>query len=414
MFYPVFDKPLLSQDLYALSVTVITVSFTLQDALFHCQYLCMARLCQVLLEPPATGLSTSKLSAIASSTTTNHSLYPVFVEFLMQLRAQLVKVVNISCPVCSDSIPFAVLELPSGCDLYRIVYDSWLPFLQYITVLIHLLKSVAGVEKPLEFSFDLFEHLNILGLSSCLTNNAAVTATVDRWCNHFMTFYPNVSTSECNCNPRPCKYSWFIPTHTATAYSTETLKSEEVGDYDFDSSVSNNSSGGVKDYAAKLNEIVLKYHNLLESQQSYLSNVQNVVSDSVELVSAQDIWTVLQDLVLDLDITGIPSYFPCVDEDFGNMFSVAKQTNSSNWISNPSKPFPFKLSSVHTITPFNGSFTGTASVYGLHGSTAQHGYFDLSHFGLGLRHSGELIKLPRLYTDLYQQVFLYLMLCYTL
>jgi hypothetical protein len=55
--------------------------------------------------------------------------------------------------------------------------------------------------------------------------------------------------------------------------------------------------------------------------------------------------------------------------------------------------------------PLQGSLTGTHPVVGYNGDVLRHGFPDLSHLGLGMRHLTRcFVDLPNLYTDLYQMV----------
>jgi E3 ubiquitin-protein ligase UBR2 len=87
------------------------------------------------------------------------------------------------------------------------------------------------------------------------------------------------------------------------------------------------------------------------------------------------------------NLIGIDPVYPCIDDHFPGMFQ------SDN------------LTSVHTSTPLLGSISGTHPIYGLNGERLSHGFADLSHMGIGLRHVSKLIDLPHLYTDIYQMVF---------
>jgi hypothetical protein len=61
-----------------------------------------------------------------------------------------------------------------------------------------------------------------------------------------------------------------------------------------------------------------------------------------------------------------------------------------------------------SCTPYIGSISGTSVVFTSQIVPSKFGIIDASHFGLGLRHRRSFIKLPQLYTDLYQQVVFYL------
>ena len=62
----------------------------------------------------------------------------------------------------------------------------------------------------------------------------------------------------------------------------------------------------------------------------------------------------------------------------------------------------YGLSCVHVSTPLLGCVTGRQPVFGVNGEELTYPYPDLSHMGVGWRHIGGLISLPRLYTDLFR------------
>lgn len=60
------------------------------------------------------------------------------------------------------------------------------------------------------------------------------------------------------------------------------------------------------------------------------------------------------------------------------------------------------VASFHSSTPLLGSISGTHVINGLNGERLEHVFPDMSQMGLSVKNRGGLIKLPSLYTDLYQ------------
>ena len=136
---------------------------------------------------------------------------------------------------------------------------------------------------------------------------------------------------------------------------------------------------------------VLKYSNNGFNQE-VVSTSSNTNTDNIAPNVDINISTI--------DVTGLDPVFNCVDMYFSNLFDMDITKAKS------SKDTTLSISCVHSHTPLQASVCGTQVVHGLHGEQLSHrGFYDLSHMGIGLRHTGGLIKLPLLLTDLYKEVF---------
>jgi len=79
-----------------------------------------------------------------------------------------------------------------------------------------------------------------------------------------------------------------------------------------------------------------------------------------------------------------------VDEILPGMFKLPNPNESQT------------LASFHSSTPLLGSISGTHVINGVNGERLEHVFPDISHMAISMNHRGGLIKLPPLYTDLYQ------------
>jgi hypothetical protein len=62
-----------------------------------------------------------------------------------------------------------------------------------------------------------------------------------------------------------------------------------------------------------------------------------------------------------------------------------------------------ELSNLHSVTPLQGSLTGTQEAYGVSGQAIAGFFPDLSHMPLSTRHQRVFTDLPTSYSDLYQR-----------
>ncbi len=172
---PLLLKPLLAQDLTCVAAALVTVSSSEEDAWQLLQLLCAARLCQVLIEPMATGMvpltpafaQASAVSSIDAADTesvrnANGPLKRVrpndgsgsdcasaegnrLAQYFNELRAVLVARAGLGRAGGSDgaaSSSIALANMPSGVALLALVTDSWVPFVQYVAVLMQTVRSM--------------------------------------------------------------------------------------------------------------------------------------------------------------------------------------------------------------------------------------------------------------------------------
>lgn len=202
--HPALLKPLLTQDLHTVAVALVGSSSSLTDAVYLLQLLCSARLCQVLIEPLCTGLispaSAHPPSAQASATQgsvsvsvapsrdsssgsqphapkkmrtdgsgsgsgsyfesishgdsskavlncTDAELLALFVD----LRDILVARGGLMGPSDEPSLSLTLSDsdfdshphtcMPAGSHLLALVLDSWTPYLQFISALMHCVRT---------------------------------------------------------------------------------------------------------------------------------------------------------------------------------------------------------------------------------------------------------------------------------
>ena len=89
-------------------------------------------------------------------------------------------------------------------------------------------------------------------------------------------------------------------------------------------------------------------------------------------------------------LTGVFPTNRIVDEILPGMFKLPNPNESQT------------LASFHSSTPLLGSISGTHVINGVNGERLEHVFPDISHMAISINHGGGLIKLPPLYTDLYQ------------
>jgi len=163
--YPALLKPLLSQDLHTIALALAGAGTSVTDAVGLLQLLCTARLCQLLIEPLCTGLvpsvafaseATGKDSAAVAGTgeSGHHKKQrmesgcdeccqsPVdshLATLCGELRGILIAQAGLMGP--ADEPPVDRTRAPSGQHLLRIVVDSWTPFLEFASALMHCVRT---------------------------------------------------------------------------------------------------------------------------------------------------------------------------------------------------------------------------------------------------------------------------------
>jgi len=152
--------PLLAQDLTGIAVASVACSADIRSAEAVLGILCFARLCQVLIEPSCTGVASSNNTELLSSlkavgeahlpdfkTTKNPNTKGPLMTFsdpgndsnaVCQLLKQLQSAVISAAGLDSTN------EITSSEKLRGLVFDAWIPYLEFIVCLLHSLRCATS------------------------------------------------------------------------------------------------------------------------------------------------------------------------------------------------------------------------------------------------------------------------------
>lgn len=441
--WPVLRQPLLAQDLNVIAVAVVSCFPTILACREVLGVLAIARLAQILLEPASNGsLPTAKLATDETSlrVVENATRRPSFAPMIHQLEA-LRDEICLRCGVfCSPSAA-------TGSHLLEIVIDSLTPFLLFLSmlnkVLLRVVVPAGAVATDTSVSDgsasgELYkEHVEedgtgglqglLLGIGlpplAELLQSKAVADSIGKWANHFRDqtteTTPLVQSST-------AVGSWIpqtAPIATLAVASDVEADSMKIEDGDNDEELLARQGIDASDAQGE-GELL----SAMAMDDGGLEVTPNTLQDTTGAPEFEDMELFEQQLEQLQEAFGVDSEIPA---ELSAMLSGLQSAALSQSLARSSAggvaswrligldPLNShidehrsdllgkkgsRMAFMHSVTPLVGSLCGTKTIYGLNCAPLKNGFADMSHLGLGLRHTRTaLLPLPSLYTDLYQR-----------
>lgn len=439
-------QPLLAHDLHVMIIATVTNAHTgKQNIIRLIQVLCMARLAQIFIEPTtcqkyisssSQGVDRSALSPISSGS--------LFYDSMKAIRRQ--------CGIAvSEDCGSPLLEY----TLVSIVLDLMLPFLEYCYNIL-LAFDAENATTPLctDISTDkkqsatatmyglvvtgnpkyaivpalldtfrlpdldviLFNNINNTEVGTDTRTTTAFGPYVQKWCADFRLFYANKNDSIINpfdsivpkkavtpAGVQPQRrimsppatpddghissYRGIQPAQNGTALSSESEDDDDDDDNDGDSDgvLENPPFNAARDAMDLVNELAEAgmMEDLLADDVGFgEESDENYESDDSAGERRLFAITGGSKKKAGWPFIGIDPSYDCVDQSAS------------------------KLTPIHS--PFLGSISGTHAVYDKTGERLLNGYFDQSTFSMRSSCRAAFIELPMHYTELYQQVTLFI------
>lgn len=409
--WPFLLQPLLSQDLHVIAVAITSNSHSVTESLHLISLLCLARLCQILLEPVGTGRFVEVCHSEDASTSAvgkKRSRFPsdsIDCSFregeLDLLRDRLCEAAGVTWQGSIDG---------------SLVQDSWVPFLKFSCFLRNLLSHQASLSEPSiaaqgrsnfvisgEDRPFIFQLLHETGLGELVRGVAAESEIVLEgalleklsalWGNQYQAYYQH-SVAPIETSLPPTTPAQDHPQETAVEAKTapseedvEDMESSEEEDSEDGESESDEEGDSIGEDDIMGFDVALR--ELANDPALLLPNGQGV-----DLLEMQD-WLRQTG---DLESEELLRLLGSLDRNQtkGSMLCGVDPVET---------PFRRSLTSLDTIPPLVGSVSGVTPFF----DSSQHLrlstlLFDNSHLGLGQRHPVKLFALPQKYTDLYQMV----------
>lgn len=395
--WPFLRQPLFTQDLYMISIALTSNTPHLAEALDLTCLMCLARLCQLLLEPSCTGiLSTLEKDDVGKKRAripSEPSDVPFVPGELMKLRDQIYKIVGIQCHEPLDE---------------TVVIDLWVPFLQFIRALRSLIRRQVDPSAKATSCCDPLEIFGLLhdcGLTELIRNYGSVDQAIGVdspflneistiWANQYRNYYQCVdqdsgvvSVSE------PAERNTDQSLLPAVYSQSEWIN--EVADTSGDAH--DNEEGDSSD----------------EGDEDDLEDMVDVDDDLQEL--ANDPALLLSEDIQDVDVaemrewliqTGIAVNSEDIQQVLGSLDRNLTKGSLLCGVDPLETPFrTIDRPSINSNPPLVGSVSGLIPYLdSSRQSRLAAPLVDYSHLGFGQRHRIKLIDLPEKYTDLYQMV----------
>ena len=436
--WAILEQPLLTQDLTVIVLSAVSSSSSSASCLELCTLLAFARLAQILIQP---GSREPALSAYFSPQT---GISFVTNETTDQLGRSLL---NLQQSMFQELYPTACLPHNKLAELAAYVLDSWIPFLEFLFVV-----QISVLGQPPQPSGDTkgddyedeqnqFHYvkrlLSDLGLSFDIRLFVESPSLIDlsrRWCIHLnvanksrnISQIPNfvpikpIASSESRQSTADTSRKRTLNADSPKGHAeaedegntliedniyeeqNEGMESQSVSDSPMndESSMLPAASAGDWPLNQLSSEDFVQLQQLLENEgvegtdsSSWimnwmlgLMNSTNTGVSSAGASSAAVIPSTTASFHNEWKLEGVDPEYRYIDNFLGETFSEERLTN------------------IHSYSPLQGCVSGLYAVNGINGDQVEDFFCDLS-CGLGSRrHRGHLIKLPNLYTDIYQMV----------
>jgi len=318
-------------------------------------------------------------------------------KLLSELRAHV-------CSVCK--IPIAE-NLSHEDELTEHILNSWLSYLEYACALSFIMHKIVEPEKAhydsyvsaLSPSGTQIAHVNkILALFGIpefndLLSSIGMFELSAKWSTQFHSVSPEPLDAHLIQKSHPIIPSSFDNKNTESLNVMElelssSLSTRVENDNKFELNYNNRASAMDDDEESNNNQVegddddsddgVAMNEDIIEGNmqaifETLLGTLQPLQNNDAAGVETSPKWKLI----------GVYPNNKLVDEPLPDMFGAT-------------------LASIHSSTPLLGSISGTHIISGLNGERLDHVYSDMSQMGFSIKHHGGLIKLPSLYTDLYQ------------
>jgi hypothetical protein len=414
--WPFLLQPLLSQDLHVIAIAVTSNCRSLMEALHLSSLLCLARLCQILLEPIGTGRQVEvrrrdeTATGVGSKKRARLPSDPIDCSFregdLDRLRDRLCGTAGVSWRGSVDE---------------SLVQDSWLPFLKFSCSLRNLLTyqaslasepsgaaAMQGHPSPAAAGEDgpvLLQLLHTCGLGELVLGGGAAEPAISLegalleklsavWGAQYREYYqqpvvPAAPPDQDIAQPTTEEKEAHSEEDDDLAWVERPLEEgEREEDSEEDESDEEDEEGiGEVDMAGFDDE-------LLELANDPALVLPQGQQQEVDVLDMHD-W--LLQTGLDMDSEEIQQLLSVLDSRNPSQGSLLCGVDP---VETPFRPAPSRAP-LDTVPPLVGSVSGVSPYFD---SAQQHRLsallFDNSHLGLGQRHSAKLFDLPQKYTDL--------------
>lgn len=389
--WPFLKQPLLSHDLHMIAVAMSSNASCAAEALNLLSVLCLARLCQLLLEPSCTGLfaaednDVGKKRARIPSESSNAPFVP---GDLTKLRDGLCEIVGLTCESLVDS---------------HVVVDLWTPYLLFTSA---LRSIIMGAEYML--STDIFELLHGCGLGELIQNPGGIDQIIQLngvflvemsniWAQQYSNYYGCVFEEKFQIKSvKPQTDAEAAPeTHWMDSGGISRIEHLLDGDQDYEDNGEDDDDEDEED-----NEIEAANMIGIDTELEEMANDPALLlPEEIQDVDVAEMREWLLQSGLDVNSGDIHQILGALDRNLtkGSLLCGVDP------IETPFRDAPGTR--IATIPPLVGSLTGLKPYLN---STRQNRLtfplFDNSHLGFGQRHHIKLIDLPEQYTDLYQLV----------
>eukprot|EP01041_Mallomonas_annulata_P000556 gene556-1070_t len=485
--WPLLRQPLLSQDLHVIAVAAVCCTSSYSESREALNTVVLARLVQILLEPICNGNlpGYEQDSHHIHNDILNHTGQRISPQELsVDVIPHLENVRNELCDI--SGVNKNAIHAPVGLDLLYIIYDSWMPFLQFAAVLSKVLVIAAtGREKEEckdklqpDGTGELQGFLVALGMPTLaeLLQSRAVSTLIRAWSEQLHAAYKheqhndiviedhnNNITSNSTSNSTSMKESSWIP-EIFQDISKDVISDIKTINGNDDNNSSNDNMYAEGDQQAATMESdepepeppmmsIVANDAAEEEEQEPMEVVEQdlqpddgggggnifVTNDTTAIATATDAADITpgeqtmqmleQQLLLLQQFVGDGSEAP---SELAAMLEGLQAASHQHLLSSTSAAASSlgtwrligidpmnshidghrpdllgrrhtRMSNLHSTTPLIGSFCGTRAIYGMDCNPLRNGFCDMSHLGIGLRHTAGLVRLPSLYTDLYHK-----------
>jgi len=354
--WPIFLQPVLTWDLSILAVAISTMSRSKEGVQNSIVLACLARLCQILLQPSL---------CLYGRTGEGKESDDIVGCALSQLRQRLAQMIGINIS------PQAL----QGIELVKVVYDAWIPFLRVMVLLTKVSGWFPEKEEALSEAFfaatveELWTALSIPHIVKLLEDTLTLNL-LDRWSIQYSKF----------CHSFGSNQDSSVNAGSKIDANAEGKKTENTNEGTMSSKLEDETldDDSAKDEEQKEPSV----HDESSGNVDFLDELLGPGLDSEDTKES------------DLDEA-------LIDESLADYYTEAVDVSVA---STEEKAAENNLDADSCLCSFMSSFTGSHTEPSIHGLRLHHPIADISHMSLVKSETVRLVELPANFTELYAQV----------